>query len=126
MKFLISILTLVFVFACSSVNEVNHLHGENCGHQAVSHGNHVDYIAQGNFWTADGEFHGSVEMVDSEVNRKISSITTHENHDHGPSCGHNSIKHCENPECTSYHYDFNHDGTYHAIHGGHWHNHGKF
>lgn len=125
MKIIISVLTLVLVVACGTAMKQSHVHGDNCGHEAVKHGNHYDYIVAGKFETFNGDFHGLVDMSD-KTNRGVANVEVHEDHMHGPTCGHSSVKHCENSACTSFHYDFSHEGTYHAIHGGHWHNHGTF
>ncbi len=61
-----------------SVNETNpdgchpvdtchgHVHGEGCGHEAVPHGDHVDYIVNGRLHHQHGDHcddHGPVEIV---------------------------------------------------------------
>ena len=32
-----------------------HRHGENCGHKAVKHGDHVDYLHDGHFHRVHGD-----------------------------------------------------------------------
>ena len=61
-----------------SVNETNpdgchpvdtckgHVHGEGCGHEAVPHGDHTDYIVNGRLHHQHGDHyddHGPVEIV---------------------------------------------------------------
>ncbi len=33
----------------------NHIHGVNCGHSAIPHGNHVDYVVDGHLHHLDGD-----------------------------------------------------------------------
>jgi hypothetical protein len=43
-----------------------HRHGRNCGHEAVPHGDHVDYLVNGHLHHPDGEHcddHGIIEMA---------------------------------------------------------------
>jgi hypothetical protein len=32
---------------CSEIKDHKHVHGENCGHKAIPHGDHVDYVHDG-------------------------------------------------------------------------------
>ena len=43
-----------------------HVHGPNCGHEAVPHGHHVDYLVEGVLHHPHGDhcdMHGSVQLV---------------------------------------------------------------
>lgn len=43
-----------------------HKHGANCGHQAVPHGDHIDYLVDGHLHHPDAghcDDHGKVEVV---------------------------------------------------------------
>lgn len=45
---------------------VAHVHGENCGHEAIPHGDHVDYLVNGRLHHPHGDHcddHGPVEVV---------------------------------------------------------------
>lgn len=47
-------------------HDVTHVHGATCGHTAVPHGNHVDYLVDGHLHHPHGEhcdFHGAVATV---------------------------------------------------------------
>ena len=47
-------------------HDTAHKHGAGCGHPAVPHGDHVDYIVNGHLHHPDGSHcddHGAVEMV---------------------------------------------------------------
>lgn len=46
--------------------DANHVHGPGCGHEAVPHGDHVDYIVEGRLQHPHGDHcddHGPVEIV---------------------------------------------------------------
>jgi len=78
---------------CTIHKDHAHTHGPDCGHEAVPHGDHVDYI------------HGvPTEHVVHE---------DHSDHQHGPDCGHEAVPHGD-------HVDYIHDGHRHALHNGHW------
>jgi hypothetical protein len=50
---------------CSG-HDASHVHGENCGHEAVPHGDHVDYLVAGHLHHVhDGhcDNHGPVELA---------------------------------------------------------------
>ncbi|HLH39771.1 MAG TPA: hypothetical protein VKX39_11545 [Bryobacteraceae bacterium] len=47
-------------------HERGHQHGENCGHPAVPHGDHVDYLVGGHLHHCHGDHcddHGAIEEV---------------------------------------------------------------
>lgn len=51
--------------ACGS-HQASHVHGPNCGHEAVPHGNHVDYLVSGHLHHPHGKHcddHGKLETV---------------------------------------------------------------
>ncbi len=51
--------------ACASHDE-RHEHGEGCGHEAVPHGDHVDYLVEGHLHHPHGDHcddHGALEMA---------------------------------------------------------------
>jgi hypothetical protein len=44
----------------------DHIHGPNCGHEAIPHGDHVDYLVNGTLHHPHGDhcdLHGSVQLV---------------------------------------------------------------
>lgn len=44
----------------------NHVHGEGCGHEAIPHGDHIDYIVDGRLHHQHGDHcddHGPVTIV---------------------------------------------------------------
>ena len=51
---------------CKTHEHHDHVHGANCGHEAVPHGDHVDYIVNGRLHHQHGDHcddHGPVEIV---------------------------------------------------------------
>jgi len=55
-----------------AANEKPHAHGANCGHEAVPHGNHVDYLVDGHLHHPHGthcDDHGKLETHRSETRR---------------------------------------------------------
>jgi hypothetical protein len=90
----------------------SHKHGENCGHAAIKHNDHVDYMH-------DGHFHNTTsagKVVEHKV--RVAASKDHvkapaENgHTHGVNCGHERIEHGE-------HSDYVVDGNVHHVHGDH-------
>lgn len=83
-----------------------HQHGPGCGHVAVPHEDHTDYVH-------DGHIHRELDgqWVECETEEQVA----HEDHDHehGPGCGHVAIPHGD-------HVDYVHDGHRHAFIDGKW------
>lgn len=47
-----------------------HVHGPDCGHEAVPHGDHIDYIVDGRLHHPHGDHcddHGAVEILKNEA-----------------------------------------------------------
>ena len=47
-------------------HDADHVHGANCGHEAVPHGNHVDYLVEGHLHHQENghcDNHGAVTVV---------------------------------------------------------------
>jgi hypothetical protein len=100
----------------------DHKHGAECGHEAVEHGDHTDYIHDGHLHAEHaGHFdnHGPERM--DKTTRKTASaehlIASDHKHKHGKKCGHEVVKHGD-------HVEYLHDGQYHAKHGTHYDQHG--
>ena len=56
---------------CSG-HEKSHVHGPTCGHEAVPHGNHVDYLVDGHLHHSHGthcDDHGQLEVVLGQSSR---------------------------------------------------------
>ncbi len=83
-----------------------HTHSEDCGHVAVEHGDHVDYLHEGHTHrVVDGE------VVECEADHH--AVHDQHPHEHGPDCGHEHVAH-------DGHTDYVHDGHRHAGHDGHY------
>jgi len=98
-----------------------HQHGPNCGHTAIQHGDHVDYLH-------DGHLHhptagGVEEHVLPVTATNPDGCTSHHcsghaaDHVHGPNCGHEAVPHGD-------HIDYLVAGHLHHPHGDHCDDHG--
>ncbi len=99
-----------------------HQHGAACGHQAVRHADHVDYLHDGHL------HHPHVNHVDehvievSQANPDVCTPQHHcgghaDGHVHAPGCGHEAVPHGD-------HVDYLVLGHLHHPHGDHCDNHG--
>ncbi len=102
----------------------DHVHGIKCGHTAIRHGDHVDYLH-------DGHLHhqGKNEVIEEHVlvvaaANPATCTGGHEcndhsvNHVHGSGCGHEAVPHGD-------HVDYLVDGHLHPQHSGNCDNHGS-
>ncbi|TXD38862.1 hypothetical protein FRC98_00210 [Lujinxingia vulgaris] len=100
-----------------------HKHGPGCGHIAIEHEDHVDYLHDGHLHHPEGG-----DMVE-EHRIEVTDVNPHRctpyhrcgahppDHVHGPSCGHEPVPHGD-------HIDYLVDGHLHHPHGDHCDNHG--
>jgi hypothetical protein len=100
----------------------SHEHSPSCGHTAIQHGDHIDYLH-------DGHLHHKHENHYDECTIEVSStnpatctnghtcVGHDKNHIHGPGCGHEAIPHGD-------HIDYLVDGHLHHQHNGHCDHHG--
>ncbi|WP_083882284.1 hypothetical protein [Photobacterium marinum] len=105
--------------SCSKTHShPEHVHGPDCGHTAIRHGGHVDYIVDGVLHHPHGD-HCDEHVIDvSESNpNECNSAYSCEEHIHGPGCGHEAVKHGD-------HIDYIVDGRLHHQHGDHCDDHG--
>ena len=108
---------------CTLHTHHDHRHGPGCGHVAVQHGDHVDYVHDGHLHhvAADGSIEEHVLAV-SPANpggcQGGHACTAHTaDHVHGPGCGHPAVPHGD-------HTCYIVDGHLHHQHDGHCDNHG--
>ena len=101
----------------------DHVHGPNCGHRAVQHGNHIDYLHDGHLHLMHGDHVDECKIAVDDANPE--NCTTGHNcaghaadHKHGPGCGHDAVPHGD-------HTDYLVDGHLHHSHDGHCDDHGK-
>ncbi len=96
----------------------NHSHGPGCGHTAIRHGDHIDYLVDGELHHPHQD-HCDIHAVEvSATNPDSCSVTEScDGHVHGPGCGHEAIQHGD-------HIDYIVDGRLHHPHGDHCDDHG--
>jgi hypothetical protein len=102
--------------------EHSHVHGPDCGHKALQHGDHVDYLHDGHLHHARGN---DVDECEISIGKENPDACTPSHqcsghaqaHVHGPDCGHDAIPHGN-------HVDYLVAGHLHHPHGGHCDNHG--
>ena len=100
----------------------DHQHAPGCGHSAVRHGDHLDYLHDGEMhYHADAAVEHHVIAV-SDVN-PVGCTPDHDcaghhaEHEHGEGCGHEAVPHGD-------HVDYLVEGHLHHPHGGHCDHHG--
>jgi hypothetical protein len=100
-----------------------HVHGPGCGHTAIRHENHIDYLHDGHLHAIHGDH---VDECQIDVNQTNPDTCTPEHtcgahessHVHGKDCGHKAVPHGE-------HIDYLvHDHLHHP-HSGHCDDHGE-
>lgn len=99
-----------------------HVHGPSCGHKAIKHGDHVDYVHDGHLHRASGaDVHEC--RIEIDAKNKDACTPAHtcgghaKGHAHGPGCGHEEVPHGD-------HVDYLVDGHLHHAHAGHCDDHG--
>src|SRR6266403_5058014 len=76
----------------------NHQHGPGCGHLAVEHHGHTDYLEHGHLEHQEGERVGE-HIVEVDAEHPDRCTAGHEaaghpkGHVHGPDCGHEAVPH---------------------------------
>ena len=99
-----------------------HSHGKDCGHTAIIHNDHVDYLHDGHLHHMHGDHVDEHSLDINETNPDICTpnhkcLGHDANHVHGPNCGHEAVPHGD-------HIDYLVDGHLHHPHGDHCDNHG--
>ncbi len=101
----------------------DHTHGPGCGHTAIKHDDHVDYLHDGHLHHPHGDHvdEHTIEVSDKNPDGCTSGgagVSGHEEgHVHGPGCGHEAVPHGD-------HVDYLVDGRLHHQHDGHCDDHG--
>ena len=102
---------------------VPHVHGPSCGHLAIRHDDHVDYLLDGhlqNVTRSSGITEHVIPVSQANPNECTPEhrCAGHEqDHVHGASCGHQGVPHGD-------HVDYLVDGHLHHPHGNHCDSHG--
>ena len=96
----------------------DHIHGDNCGHTAIKHGDHIDYLHDGHLHHVHGDH---VDEHTLDVNEQNPDACNHGfncgEHIHGENCGHEAVPHGD-------HIDYIVDGRLHHQHGDYCDDHG--
>lgn len=123
---------------CNIHSDHKHEHGPNCGHTAIKHNDHVDYLHDGHLHHQHGDHvcehslevnatnpdgcHpnkacGCVAGCACDCNTSCSCDCHGSDHVHGPDCGHEAVPHGD-------HIDYIVNGRLHHPHGDHCDDHG--
>lgn len=96
-----------------------HEHGPACGHVAVHHGDHIDYLHEGHLHHPhEGHVDEHVIAADeAHPTGHTAPIACDAAHRHGAGCGHEAVPHDD-------HVDYLVDGRLHRPHEGHCDDHG--
>jgi hypothetical protein len=102
--------------------EHSHQHDAGCGHTAVEHGDHVDYVHEGHLHHPHGD-HVDEHVLEVDAGRPDRCTPDHRcdgheaAHAHGDDCGHEAVPHGD-------HVDYLVGEHLHHQHGGHCDDHG--
>lgn len=103
---------------CTIHEHHNHQHNKDCGHPAIKHNDHIDYLHDGHL---HHEHNGHYDEHTLEVNaQNPNECNQHHHcngHVHGEGCGHLTVPHGD-------HVDYLVDGRLHHPHGDHCDDHG--
>jgi len=105
--------------ACTNAtSHPDHSHGPDCGHTAVRHGDHIDYLHDGHLHHPhEGHYdEHTIEVTDTNP-EGCAPVHACGEHVHGPDCGHETVPHGD-------HIDYIVDGRLHHVHDGHCDDHG--
>jgi hypothetical protein len=101
----------------------DHQHGPNCGHKAIRHQSHTDYLHDGHLHSLH-EGHVDEHSLEVSSQNPADCTTDHDcnghtrDHKHGADCGHEAVPHGD-------HKDYLVKGHLHHAHGTHCDDHGK-
>lgn len=102
--------------------EHDHKHGAGCGHKAVEHDGHVDYLHDGHLHNVHGD-HVDDHVVGTSGANAVACTPEHtcsghdKTHQHSADCGHETVPHGD-------HVDYLVEGHLHSPHEGHCDSHG--
>jgi len=107
---------------CNRNHEHNHEHGPSCGHTAIDHAGHTDYLNKGHLLHPHGDHYDDhvIEVSTDNPDRCTAghACAAHPaHHVHGPGCGHEPVPHGD-------HVDYLVEGHLHHPHGDHCDDHG--
>lgn len=107
---------------CDKHSNHDHEHKAGCGHTAIKHDDHVDYLHDGHLHHVHGDHVDEHVLPVSQANPdqctpKHDCGAHAPEHKHGPGCGHEAVPHGD-------HVDYLVDGHLHHPHGDHCDDHG--
>lgn len=103
---------------CQAHADHAHQHGANCGHTAIKHEDHVDYLHDGHLHHAHGDHCDEHTLAVGDANPAACKPTgCADTHTHGTGCGHEAVPHGD-------HVDYMVEGRLHHAHDGHCDDHG--
>ncbi len=97
--------------SCREHESHAHRHGPSCGHKAVRHGDHADYLHDGHLH-APHEDHLDEHRLEVDWKRPEVCAPVECGEEHGKTCGHESVPHGD-------HVDYDVAGALHHPHAGH-------
>lgn len=105
--------------SCNQHGEHEHKHGSGCGHTAVQHGDHVDYVHDGHLHHMHGDHVDECKLDSSGSCTADHACGSHDSaHKHGAGCGHEAVPHGD-------HVDYIVEGHLHSPCSNHCDDHGK-
>ena len=96
----------------------DHIHGENCGHAKIKHGDHYDFIHDGHLHHPHEDHNDEHRLEINDQNPNECNKKHQHDHTHGPDCEHEAVLHGD-------HIDYIVDGRLHQQHEGHCDDHGS-
>jgi hypothetical protein len=97
--------------SCCEHESHAHKHGPSCGHKAVRHGDHADYLHDGHLH-APHEDHLDEHRLEVDRKRPGLCAPIECGEEHGESCLHERVPHGD-------HLDYDVEGALHHPHGAH-------
>ena len=100
-----------------------HVHGPECGHSAVDHAGHTDFLHEGHLHQPHGD-HVDEHVVESDATNPAHCTPEHDcdahhpEHVHDETCEHEAVPHGD-------HVDYLADGHLHRPHADHCDDHGR-
>jgi hypothetical protein len=109
--------------SCTTHKEHDHKHDASCGHKAIKHDEHTDYLHDGHLHHVHGDHVDEHILAENAKNESACTpehkCSGHESsHSHGPTCGHDAIPHGD-------HVDYLVEGHLHKPCGDHCDAHGE-
>ena len=100
---------------CQTHENHQHVHGQGCGHTAIKHNGHTDYLHDGHEHNGHYDEHRlEVSATNPDGCHPVENCVGHV---HGEGCGHEAVPHGD-------HVDYNVNGRLHHPHNGHCDDHG--